>query len=148
MNYKIKKEYTDNYSYIDKQMFYLSLYNMYSNHSDVAISRNTIYISEGKLMNVKMYSSLLDLPVIDVPTNIDINVTKTELENIITKQDLTEPLILTIEKSIDKFYIIKQGNKYYITRMYICRSWKTNYFINEISDYLSINRMTQLTNII
>jgi len=102
----IVKPYTDKYQ-VDKEMFFLSLCNIYR-HKDIPIELGLLGIPE------EAYISLLDLPIIDIKGR-----TREDFDRLLfssVKSDDITLVVATINSSIHGFFLLKTGEEFYFNQ--------------------------------
>jgi hypothetical protein len=148
--YKVIKKYTHDYYDIDKQMFLLTLYNIYKNTND-KILFDDLKIGEN------IYVSLLDLPIIKMTdkgflnyneyfSNLNYYFLENNKENVTEKFKINDEelnLLYTIKDSIDSFFIIYHNNVYYLSRIKY-NAFNPIDFHAEIAEYNLYNRLNKL----
>lgn len=127
MEYKIIKEFTNNYKNIDREMVYLGIYYMYKDN-------NYELFLENLGVNKDIYVCLLDLPIIEIyNSNIEFFFENMYSQNV---NDFVE----CVNRSMNNFFIIKHTSNYYICKL-------TRYLIpfnKRIEDFLPFYRTRKL----
>lgn len=128
MEYKIVKEFTNNYQNIDREMVYLGVYFMYKDN-DFQLHLENLGI------NREIYICLLDLPIIEI-YNCTIEYF---FQNMYTQN--VNDFVECVNRSMNGFFIIKNTTNYYICKL----NGRFTPFNKRIEDFLPFYRTKKLS---
>lgn len=134
---RLLKPFTHDYAEIDREMIYLSIYSVYR-RKNIPIILGELGISE------RGYASLLDLPVVDITGN-----TLEEYWNTIVDfrgfdANMTS-IISAVSNSQDGFYLLKNINEFFFTRLRDYHMGKNSFIL--IENFIKFYRKNKLTNL-
>lgn len=111
ITYNIIKKLTNDYSNIDKEMFYRSLFNIYKN-KDIEIDLSQIGIPE------HIYVSLFDLPLIEIKNGTFDELTSHLQEKFDSNINIdVDELSTAIFSSINNFFLLRKDKNFYFCHM-------------------------------
>lgn len=137
----IEKNITDDYSNIDKEMFFLSLFNVYSNKNiDIVMREDVLGIPE------IAYASLIDLPIFNI-SDMDLSLF---IDGIIAcynkinrSDDIYHEFLNIILASRDRFFLTMTNEKTYYCK-FINEYWISKVKTIGIADFNRFYRQQKL----